>query len=209
MNKRRRANRDTVYCSPIRNSSQPIRHSTEEPPIPINLQPMSSRLMTKQRFRFFTLMTHWLAPFAAFAADVPAQLPKPDGKAAEHTKPIKVYVMLGQSNMLGEGIGPAGSGVIFRNINIEDPRPTLQQFFLCMTMPSPYSKDGEKRESGDLSGIFFQNISIAAPSVLSEPQLFWGQADARICDLTFENLTVGGKPVCESSSSRRTSSSTR
>ena len=38
----------------------------------------------------------------------------------------------------------AGAGVIFRNINIEDPRPTLQQFFICITMPKPYSKDGGK-----------------------------------------------------------------
>lgn len=75
--------------------------------MPINLLPMSNRLMTKQRFRFFVLMAFWLTPFAAFAADVPAQLPKPDGKAAEHTKPVKVYVMLGQSNMLGFGrVGP-------------------------------------------------------------------------------------------------------
>jgi len=40
----------------------------------------------------------------------------------------------------------AGRGVIFRNIRIEDPRPTLQQFFLCMTVPKPYSKDQEKGE---------------------------------------------------------------
>ena len=97
--------------------------------------------------------------------------------------------------MRGEGGGPAGAGVIFRNIRIEDPRPTLQQFFICMTLPEPYSKDGGKREAGDLSGILFQNISIAAPSVLGEPQLLWGQDDARIRNLTFENLTIGGKPV--------------
>ena len=44
-------------------------------------------------------------------------------------------------------------------------------------------------------GILFQNISIAAPSVLGEPQILWGQADARIRDLTFDNLTLAGKPV--------------
>ena len=98
-------------------------------------------------------------------------------------------------NMRGEGGKPAGAGVIFRNINIEDPRPTLQQFFVCMTVPEPYSKDGGKRGAGDLSGILFQNISIAAPSVLGEPQLLWGLPDARIRNLTFENLTLAGKPV--------------
>lgn len=101
-------------------------------------------------------------------------------------------------NMRGEGSGAGGSGVIFRNINIEDPRPTLQQFFLCMTVPKPYSKDGAKGAAGDLSGILFQNISIAAPSVLGEPQILWGQADARIHNLAFENLIVAGKPVRDS-----------
>jgi hypothetical protein len=98
-------------------------------------------------------------------------------------------------NARGENNGPGGVGVIFRNINISDPRPTLQQFFLCMTVPPPYSKDGSQAAAGDLSGILFQNISIAAPSVLGEPQMLWGQADARIRDLTFDNLTIGGKPV--------------
>jgi hypothetical protein len=97
--------------------------------------------------------------------------------------------------MRGEGGGAAGAGVVFRNINIEDPRPTLQQFFICMTVPQPYSKDGDKRKAGDLSGILFQNITIAAPSVLGEPQLLWGQSDARIRNLTFENLTLAGRPV--------------
>lgn len=98
-------------------------------------------------------------------------------------------------NMRGEGGRSAGAGGIFKNINIEDPRPTLQQFFICMTMPQPYSKKAESRKPGDLSGILFQNVSIAAPSVLGEPQILWGQADARISNLTFENLTLAGKAV--------------
>jgi hypothetical protein len=68
-----------------------------------------------------------------------------------------------------------------------------------MNMPPPYSKDAESRKPGDLSGILFQNISIAAPSVLGEPQMLWGHADARINNLTFENLTLGGKPIRDSS----------
>jgi hypothetical protein len=102
-------------------------------------------------------------------------------------------------NIRAENDGPGGSGVIFRNIHIEDPRPTLQQFFLCLTVPPPYSTKGEKSGAGDVSGIRFENISIAAPSVLGEPQLLWGQSDARIRNLTFDNLTLGGKPVTEAS----------
>jgi hypothetical protein len=102
-------------------------------------------------------------------------------------------------NMRGESKGAGGAGVIFRNINIEDPRPTLQQFFLCMTVPKPYAKEDRKGGAGDLSGLVFQNITIAAPSVLGEPQMLWGQSDARIRNLTFENLTVKGKSIRDAS----------
>ncbi len=38
---------------------------------------------------------------------VPVQLPDPDDKAADMSKPVKVFIMMGQSNMLGFGrIGP-------------------------------------------------------------------------------------------------------
>lgn len=100
-------------------------------------------------------------------------------------------------NIRAENNGPGGSGVIFRNINIEDPRPTLQQFFLCMTVPPPYSNEARMSDAGDVSGVLFENISIAAPSVLGEPQMLWGQSDARIRNLTFKNMTVGEEPVCD------------
>jgi hypothetical protein len=35
--------------------------------------------------------------------------------------------------------------------------------------------------------------------VLNEPQILWGQADARISNLVFENLTLAGKPVLDAS----------
>jgi len=96
-------------------------------------------------------------------------------------------------NIRGENTEAGGAGVVFRNIRISDPRPTLQQFFLCMAVPEPYGK-GEHGK-GDLSGVLFQNISIAAPSVLGELQMLWGNKDARIRNLTFEDLTVAGRPV--------------
>jgi len=37
------------------------------------------------------------------AADKARQLPDPDGKPADMTKPVQVYILLGQSNMLGAG----------------------------------------------------------------------------------------------------------
>jgi len=44
----------------------------------------------------------------AVAEEVPEQLPAPPGEPAEHTKPVQVFILLGQSNMLGFGrVGPA------------------------------------------------------------------------------------------------------
>ena len=39
----------------------------------------------------------------ASAKELPAQLPDPDGKAPDATKPVKVYILAGQSNMVGMG----------------------------------------------------------------------------------------------------------
>jgi len=39
--------------------------------------------------------------FLASAATVPAQLPAPDGKPGNSAKPVKVYILAGQSNMVG------------------------------------------------------------------------------------------------------------
>ncbi|HUE71189.1 MAG TPA: sialate O-acetylesterase [Pirellulaceae bacterium] len=53
-----------------------------------------------------------LTPLLALpaAAEIPAQLPDPDGKPADLSQPIQVYIMLGQSNMLGFGrVGPRES----------------------------------------------------------------------------------------------------
>jgi len=98
-------------------------------------------------------------------------------------------------SMRGEGGGAAGPGVVFRNINIEDARPTLQQFFICMSVPPPYTKEDARASSGDWSGVRFENVSIAAPSVLGEPQLLWGHAGARIRGFVFDGLSIAGEKV--------------
>ena len=40
---------------------------------------------------------------SAAAGQVPDQLPDPDGKPADQSKPVKVFILMGQSNMLGFG----------------------------------------------------------------------------------------------------------
>jgi hypothetical protein len=39
----------------------------------------------------------------AMATDIPNPLPDPDGKPANMSKPVQVYILMGQSNMLGYG----------------------------------------------------------------------------------------------------------
>lgn len=41
--------------------------------------------------------------FTASASTIPAQLPAPDGKPGNAAKPVKVYILAGQSNMVGMG----------------------------------------------------------------------------------------------------------
>ena len=44
-----------------------------------------------------------LAALPVSAADVPAQLPDPAGKSGDAARPVKVYILAGQSNMVGMG----------------------------------------------------------------------------------------------------------
>jgi len=56
---------------------------------------------------------------SAAAKEVPAQLPDPDGKPPVTSKPIKVYIMSGQSNMVG--IGQISGGTSRWGKQITDP----------------------------------------------------------------------------------------
>ncbi len=67
--------------------------------------------------------------FSAPALDVPNPLPRPDGKAPDTTKPIKVFVLAGQSNMLEMG-----------TIHANDPG-TTEAFF-----PNAEPTEGEQKK---------------------------------------------------------------
>ncbi|MFP6575704.1 MAG: hypothetical protein VB912_11160, partial [Pirellulaceae bacterium] len=49
------------------------------------------------------ILSLMLLTLPTVAADVPGQLPDPDGKSGDATKPVKVYILAGQSNMVGMG----------------------------------------------------------------------------------------------------------
>jgi hypothetical protein len=66
---------------------------------------MARKLVSLSRLMAILLL---LASCAAAQEGLQDQLPDPDGKPADQSKPVKVYIMLGQSNMLGFGaVGPA------------------------------------------------------------------------------------------------------
>ena len=104
-------------------------------------------------------------------------------------------------NMRGLGKGECGQNVIFRNIRIEDTRPTEQGFLIQMATHMPYvtvetGQSGPvRRGPGDLTGVLFQNIQFAAPSIMGQSNILWGGPDCKIRDLTFDNVTIGGKKL--------------
>lgn len=67
-------------------------------------------MKTKQQMTLiFTLLITFA--FTSLAQDSTELLPDPDGKPADMSKPVKVYILLGQSNMLGFGrIEPGRKG---------------------------------------------------------------------------------------------------
>ena len=61
----------------------------------------------------------------AAAAEVPAQLPKPDGKPADMTKPVQVFILLGQSNMVGMGKIAGGEGSLENAVKNKNKYPYM------------------------------------------------------------------------------------
>ena len=51
----------------------------------------------------FALLIMTLVVVPTVSAEIPDTLPDPDGKPADMTKPVKVYILMGQSNMLEMG----------------------------------------------------------------------------------------------------------
>ncbi|MBF0199073.1 MAG: endo-polygalacturonase, partial [Planctomycetes bacterium] len=94
----------------------------------------------------------------------------------------------------GGGLG-TGHQVLFQNITVEDPRPTLQHFFLLSKTQAPYTVSPESREAGQISDVVFRNIDIAAPSVLGEKEIILGAKGREFTKLTFDNVKIAGKTL--------------
>ena len=59
------------------------------------------------------------------AAEVPKELPRPDGKEADMSKPVQVYILMGQSNMLGAGKVVGGNGSLENAVKNKKKYPYL------------------------------------------------------------------------------------
>jgi len=63
---------------------------------------MTARTRIRTAWTLTILALTGIAIHAA-AKEIPLQLPRPDGKPGDATKPVKVYILAGQSNMVGMG----------------------------------------------------------------------------------------------------------
>jgi hypothetical protein len=57
--------------------------------------------------------------------DPKQQLPRPDGKPADMTKPVQVFILLGQSNMVGAGKVAGGEGSLENAVKAKNKYPYL------------------------------------------------------------------------------------
>jgi len=62
-----------------------------------------NRAIKQQSIPILTAMAMIALALPAAAKTIPAELPDPDGKPGNPTKPVKVYILAGQSNMVGMG----------------------------------------------------------------------------------------------------------
>ncbi len=94
---------------------------------------MKQNPITRRVFALsFIVLTALASSSIATASAAEAPIPKPDGKPADMTKPVQVFILMGQSNMVGLGkISPGGKG---------KPEDTLE-FAVKTKMKYPYLVD--------------------------------------------------------------------
>lgn len=93
--------------------------------------------------------------------------------------------------------GQVKLNLIFRDIRIEDTRPTLQIYNMYsiadFDLIGGDSRDG--RIVSSFSGITWQNIIAAGSSVLGLPEVLRGCAESPFSDLVFDDVLIGGKKL--------------
>jgi len=93
--------------------------------------------------------------------------------------------------------GQVKLNLLFRDIRIEDPRPTLQIFNMYsiadFDLLTGDARDG--RIVSSFSGITWQNVVAAGSSILGLPEVLRGCEASPFSDLVFDNVRIGGKKL--------------
>ena len=126
---------------------------------------------------------------SASAKDLPAQLPVPDGKPGDATKPVKVYILTGQSNMVGMGVlsgaRNAYSG-IFYSSDPETPAGPLDIWQVGSFKTAPlavFTADGTPAGDPIAQGSF------------EVPEHGIYQVQCGSGEASFVSMEIGGKPA--------------
>ena len=82
----------------------------------------------------------------SLAAEAPAPIPKPDGKPADMTKAVQVYILMGQSNMVGMGKINGGEG------SLEDAVKVKQKYTYLVDEAGAWSERKDVRFVRMMSG---------------------------------------------------------
>ena len=99
-------------------------------------------------------------------------------------------------NLRGEGMGSGGENILFQNIRVYDPRPTRSVFAIDAAAPWQKAPDYDAvRGPGDIKGISFKNVQVAAPSIIGEPNSLWGASKAWLRGFSFEKVIIAGAAV--------------
>ncbi|MCK4920962.1 MAG: cadherin-like beta sandwich domain-containing protein [Bacteroidales bacterium] len=93
------------------------------------------------------------------------------------------------------GSGKKQVNVLVRNVRIEDPRPTLQIFYMLSKNDISDDLIGTPSDyiGTSWSGITIQNITAAGKSVVGHPEIFHGCAESPYSNFTFDSMTIDGK----------------
>ena len=85
---------------------------------------MKQNQQTRRAFALSSIALTALA-LSSFATAAAAEIPKPDGKVADMTKPVQVFILLGQSNMVGLGKITGGEGSLENAVKTKSLYPYL------------------------------------------------------------------------------------
>jgi hypothetical protein len=133
------------------------------------------------------------------AADVPANLPDPDGKPGDAAKPVKVYILAGQSNMVGMG-NISGAKNVYTGVYLssdpaapDGPFPIYKVGNYKVSPLRVYLPDGTPTEKPVAEGL----LEVSQHGVYRLHR-GWGESSYGVMELAGEKVyrrEAGGQPI--------------